>query len=457
MPPSPSSGQSTPQARCDSEGVTSSLFPHKKTLPIKRNDAEMLTRQDIQYDLLHCIFSDPQKVYTDQSPGQPVTKVTFCELYVNSLYHSRKCSKVLKDKMRDTPAFAVEFAKISLLANVGRINTTMAFFPEMKTALRTYHPVPSLQRTDGNLQDAPRIKNCLKAALLPSEQKGVPVSSLAEVMQRSRAGMVPPTSVVNLIFIMASNAGLLGRTHFDPPLDFLDLFFPVNIPSKARANAFLWLVFHYIEDGSLPNPFADDYAKEHPGMLPWLPRLSAQDMPRENVDTPEEIEWGNQMCVQRTAFLQKLVGSVEDKKGKDVFKPPQVLELAPRRPRAPRQIYQDGGDEGFRHYAPNAHMPTQGADNIPSEDVNFQGFQPERSMLQHAFHIVSTTDPLADSDEENDEHVRLDYERRLRILNRLRGRPPTPSPPPPPPHPLLLAQSTSVLHHNTNRWRHFPP
>lgn len=47
-------------------------------------------------------------------------------------------------------------------------------FPEMKTALRTYHPVPSLQKTDGNAQDAPRIKNCLKAALLPSELKAAP-------------------------------------------------------------------------------------------------------------------------------------------------------------------------------------------------------------------------------------------------------------------------------------------
>jgi hypothetical protein len=57
-------------------------------------------------------------------------------------------------------------------------------FPEMKTALRTYHPVPSLQKTDGNAQDAPRIKNCLKAALLPSEAKGVPPSSPEEILEK---------------------------------------------------------------------------------------------------------------------------------------------------------------------------------------------------------------------------------------------------------------------------------
>lgn len=40
----------------------------------------------------------------------------------------------------------------------------------MRTSLRTYHPVPSLQKSDGNLQDAPRIKNILKSSLLPTEQ-----------------------------------------------------------------------------------------------------------------------------------------------------------------------------------------------------------------------------------------------------------------------------------------------
>jgi hypothetical protein len=60
-----------------------------------------------------------------------------------------------------------------------------AVFPEMKTALRTYHPVPSLQKTDGNAQDAPRIKNCLKAALLPSELKNMPPSTPEEILQKS--------------------------------------------------------------------------------------------------------------------------------------------------------------------------------------------------------------------------------------------------------------------------------
>lgn len=97
----------------------------RKALPIKRNDAEPLTREDVQFDLLDRIFSDTNVVFTSQAPGT-FSKVTFRDLYVSALYHSSKCSKVLKDKMVETPAFAVELAKISLLTNVGRINTTMA-------------------------------------------------------------------------------------------------------------------------------------------------------------------------------------------------------------------------------------------------------------------------------------------------------------------------------------------
>jgi len=63
----------------------------------------------------------------------------------------------------------------------------------MKTALRTYHPVPSLQKTDGNAQDAPRIKNCLKAALLPAEIKGEPPSTPEQILEKivSNASLRP--------------------------------------------------------------------------------------------------------------------------------------------------------------------------------------------------------------------------------------------------------------------------
>lgn len=139
-PPSPTSKVGTPSKSPPRElptGTTdsaTSLLTHlayspqylgRKTLPIKRGDAEPLTREDLQYDLLYYIFADRTVAFVDfLAPGKPL--VNFCDLYVNALYNSSKCSKVLKDKMVETPAFAIEFAKISLLTNVGRINTTMA-------------------------------------------------------------------------------------------------------------------------------------------------------------------------------------------------------------------------------------------------------------------------------------------------------------------------------------------
>ncbi|KAG2077094.1 hypothetical protein BDR04DRAFT_1125521 [Suillus decipiens] len=402
----------------------------RKALPIKRNDAEPLTREDVQFDLLCHIFNDRRKVFTPQAPSED-SKVHFCDLYVNALYMSHKCSKVLKDKMAETPAFAVELAKISLLTNVGRINTTMAFFPEMKTALRTYHPIPSLQKTDGNAQDAPRIKNCLKAALLPSELKNMPPSTPEEILQKSRALQFPSTSIVNLIFVLANHAAPLASTHFDPPVNFLDLFLPINIASADRARAFLWLMFHYLEGPDQPNPYDDDYSRQNPGKVPWLHRLTEEEMARENVDTPDEIEWGKSMSAQRNLFLQRLVHSIErEKKVKAAVSASKSTEPASGRPRPFRPQQEGTRDKPYIHYLPPDRAPQ--ITHSVSEDhrVGHSSSRgAHRNMLQHAWQVVTSTDPLADSDEElQDEHVRLDYSRRVDVIARLRGRPPSPLP-----------------------------
>lgn len=62
----------------------------------------------------------------------------------------------------------------------------LAVYPEMKTVLRTYHPIPSMQideYTKKNVQDAPRMKSQLKGCVIPQEEQNMPVS-LAEVVRR---------------------------------------------------------------------------------------------------------------------------------------------------------------------------------------------------------------------------------------------------------------------------------
>lgn len=223
-------------------------------------------------------------------------KLTFKELYIEALMNSGKCTKSMREKCFLDEEYAEDFSKVCLLVNVGRINTTLAFYPEMKTILRSYHPVPSLQKSENtrrNMQDAPRMKSLLKAVLLPYERPGPPGGSgtasasakheensdteevptdVAEVARRLRRERCPPTSVVTLIFLLTQQSSEVMSMHFPPPFDVHSLFFPqasYPVSAKDRANVFLWLLYHYLEGpAALPpgapgseNPFDDDVSR----------------------------------------------------------------------------------------------------------------------------------------------------------------------------------------------------
>jgi len=106
----------------------------------------------------------------------------------------------------------------------------------------------------------------------------------------------------------------LASIHFDGTFNFLDLFLPKPLSSADRARVFLWLMYYYLESPDTPNPFDDNYSREHPPKAPLLRTLSAAEMARENVDTGEEMEWGRMMSARRNQFLQKLVSAIENEK-----------------------------------------------------------------------------------------------------------------------------------------------
>lgn len=243
-------------------------------------------------------FSITPEAELENAPPSPwahpgAEKLTFKELYIEALMNSSKCTKSMREKCFVDEEYAEDFSKVCLLVNVGRINTTLAFYPEMKTILRSYHPVPSLQKSENtrrNMQDAPRMKSLLKAVLLPHERPGgsgtasasarheeggdtleVP-SDLDELARRRRLQNRPPTSVVTLIFLLANLAADVTSMHFPTQIDAHSLFFPQAgrpISAKQRANAFLWLLYHYLEGpASVPpgapgseNPFDDDVSR----------------------------------------------------------------------------------------------------------------------------------------------------------------------------------------------------
>jgi len=74
-----------PLLQDDDNDYGSPGYLSRKALPIKCNATEPLTCKDIQFNILH-IFSDTFVAFTSQTPSTS-SKVDFCNLYINVLYH----------------------------------------------------------------------------------------------------------------------------------------------------------------------------------------------------------------------------------------------------------------------------------------------------------------------------------------------------------------------------------
>ncbi|KAF8167905.1 hypothetical protein B0H34DRAFT_683618 [Crassisporium funariophilum] len=502
----------------------------RRVVALKRVDGEPLTRADVQYDLLEAIFADTHQVFSDPyhaGDAEPLGKLTFRDLYIKSILYSPKATKALKDKMSESPIFALDFAMLSLLVNVGRVNTTMSFFPEMKTTIRTYHPIPSLQHTSGNMQDAPRIKHILKTSLLDAETKNPPASP-ADIITRCKNEQ-PSTSITNLIFVLAHHTGPVGQSHFHGDLDFIDLFIRTDVSSASRARAFLWLCYNYLElpsteddydEEAPPNPFSDPAKKSTPPSFSFL--LPGE---QENQESEEDLILSEKLVAQRTRIIQtqgtkesvktsnkaSVNGSImgddeeqpipppQDVKGKGKRggtssaargkRPTTVKEKIPIKPKEKLKerepishladLEDDASDDNLadafakhrtlpRHQQLFHHQYEHPVDRFSSRSgpppMQKHVTSPERSygvahrhryspygqtlahpsssikdlqrsrhkhqshnihqprtMLQQAWHLISTTDPLIDSDDElgGDEYTREDYSQRLKVINRL--------------------------------------
>ncbi|KAL5114766.1 hypothetical protein ACEQ8H_007328 [Pleosporales sp. CAS-2024a] len=303
----------TTTTRRNANGSVSSVYSGNKIKHLKKDDGIPLWRKDIQYDFLKLVFEDDKAVFTKQSEPHAGPVHTFADIYLDAMAKSSKCSKILKDKLLTERPAAVNMAMVCLLVNVGRMNTTLNFFPEMRAQLRTYHSIPSLQaHQDPNaykqLQDAPRLKSILKGATEDQEQP----STVEEIMQAS----IPRTNPVNLIFVLSQYAPKISELHFFPPRDFFDLVMRPNLSSQSRATAFLWLMWWYLEsdftkEAAQRNPFgpgqygpADDPSTaNHPLKCPPFEILTPDQEAEENVDTADEKAFGEIKRKERIAIL----------------------------------------------------------------------------------------------------------------------------------------------------------
>ncbi|TQV91085.1 hypothetical protein V2A60_008106 [Cordyceps javanica] len=292
---------------------------------LKKEDGEPLWRSDIQYDFLKAVFDNELKVFTNSYDPAGIGKQNFADLYIDTMARSSKTSKVLRDKLLNDREAAKGMAMVCLLVNVGRMNTTLNFFPEMRAQLRTYHAIPSLQANQDahaykQLQDAPRLKSILKGG---AEDRPEP-STLQKLKEIPAA---PRTNPVNLIFIMCAAAKKVADLHFPDGNEFHDVIMKTQYSSKSRARAFLWLMwFHlesdFTEEGCEENPFGSgvdyDVGVANQG-VPRMELMTDEEKALENVDTETEKEFGAEKQRTRAKILemdQAFMNDRDSKRGK---------------------------------------------------------------------------------------------------------------------------------------------
>ncbi|KAK4122261.1 hypothetical protein N657DRAFT_664865 [Parathielavia appendiculata] len=309
------------RGRDDAGGTTGN--PIGKIRHLKKEDGEPLWRKDIQFDFLRAVFDNDQKVFTNSYEKDRLGKQCFADLYIDTMSRSSKTSKVLRDKLLSDREAAKGMAMVCLLVNIGRMNTTLNFFPEMRAQLRTYHAIPCLQaRQDPHaykqLQDAPRLKSILKGG---SDDRPEP-ATLDEVKSLD----VPRTNPVNLLFLICQSAAKIAELHFPPGHEFHDLIMKTNFSSESRARAFLWLMWFYLEsdfteEGCEENPFGPgvDYGVDVANQgVPRLQLLTEEEEEQENVDTQEEIDFGFAKQKMRAKIIeadQQFMAESQTKKG----------------------------------------------------------------------------------------------------------------------------------------------
>lgn len=205
----------------------------------------------------------------------------------------------------------------------------------MRAQLRTYHAIPSLQaHQDPNsykqLQDAPRLKSILKGA---SEDRPEP----GTLDRFKEMESIPRTNPVNLIFVLAQFAPRITDLHMPPGRDFYDLLMAEHLSSATRARAFLWLMWFYLEsdfteEGADENPFGPGVTYDPEIRNQGVPRLEVlnkEQQELENVDTPEEKEYGYTKMKERKRIIEADLALFQVENGPPKRGPKPKLHLPP--------------------------------------------------------------------------------------------------------------------------------
>ena len=307
---------------------------------LKKPDGEFFSREDLQFTLLTKLFSDERPIFTNiykefyHNAMVPLTndtnrilnvtdvgydarkfvfndKLTFSQIYALTLSTSTKCSKILRDKLLLDPQVAFSTCILSFLVNIGRLNTTINFYLEMTSQLRTFHSVPCLQygvEDPKSLQDTPRLKSILKNLPLGNQ----PIF-LADLYRGEKTK--ERFNIVNLIFALCDNVGLINSELFLKYLNFppedknnVNLFRLLDYSDyepSDRCNILLWLFYIHLETDLTPSAIQESiklFNQGETGDIALLPLRRAKYM--YDVDPRDEYEFGIEQKVKREEFMK---------------------------------------------------------------------------------------------------------------------------------------------------------
>lgn len=302
---------------------------------LKKSDGEPFWRRDIQYDFLQELFNDETKAFTNFFPHSDIPsavnepKLTFSQLYVRNLAESGKCSRILKERLLKDSEMGKSVGKVCLLVNAGRMNTTVNFVPEMRSSLRTYHSIPSLQADpvyggSKPLQDTPRLKSILKAVTEVHSE----IKSLDDLLEHPPVEK-PNTNIVQLLFFLSNCMKKIkflqdDTNSADDGNEFIDFFLNSRIHPKNRSQRFLWLIYTYLETSFTPEELANNPFNPH--TIPPVEFIPENEINDFDKDTDYEIEFSERMYQTRLKYVADEEHNSNPKRGNKSKKERELFE-----------------------------------------------------------------------------------------------------------------------------------
>ncbi|RCK55335.1 Ino eighty subunit 1 [Candida viswanathii] len=365
-PPSKSQKSSNTSASGSKQKKKKNNIANAK-LSLKKADGEAFWRKDIQYDFLKALFDDTTPCFTNSFEKSNITncnnneKISFGELYIRTLAESSKSSRVLKEKLIRDSDLGKAVAKVCILVNVGRMNTTINFVPEMKSTLRTYHSIPSLQTgpkggTVQQLQDTPRLKSILKA-VCEGEENNV---NLLNCIIANPPKTKPNTNIIQLLFLL-SNA-IHGVPYMDdqPNSHLLEFFVNTKIHPQNRANRFLWLLYTFLETNFTKEELSKNpFGGERIPPIEWLEELEVDQFDQ---DLDYERTYADAMFQARMQYL----ANPDDEQYKEHSRRLQAYPSSKKREAEEHEVSESEEGEDSKRSAPLKKKIKRNNPSIPS-------------------------------------------------------------------------------------------